>query len=327
MLTAGALALAVIAPALDPAEHEAMAAPVTQPATPELVDRPPETGVHPAARPPRDSSQEFQFDAGIDPAVLLDGLRSRRDSVERASRAMPRRALRPGPLPFALRRPAEVTRRPAEVAREAEVTRPAEATRSAIRAIRAAERNAARAAERREAAGRSTGDPARERRATGNQAEESRTVERRAAERPAGRVDRTTIKVQRKRTVFGKRGQARKVARSTGTRDMRAVIAYAKSQVGKRYVRGGEGPHGFDCSGLTKRAFAKAGVSLPHSSGGQARRAKAVARSSARPGDLVVGRGHVGIYMGKGMMIDAGNSRTGVVYRKVYQGLSVSRLH
>lgn len=134
--------------------------------------------------------------------------------------------------------------------------------------------------------------------------------------------------MHRKRVSFGAGGEIRRVSRTTGTqgRDLSAVIAFARSQVGKRYVRGGDGSGGFDCSGLTKRAYEKAGVRLPHSSGAQARRARKVSRSSARPGDLVVGRGHVGIYMGKGMMIDAGNSRTGVVYRKVYQGLSVSRV-
>ena len=107
---------------------------------------------------------------------------------------------------------------------------------------------------------------------------------------------------------------------------MSAVIAFARSQVGRRYVTGGEGGDGFDCSGLTKRAYALAGISLPHSSGAQAARARAISRSAARPGDLVVGRGHVGIYMGHGMMIDAGNHHTGVVYRKLYSGLRVGRL-
>jgi cell wall-associated NlpC family hydrolase len=107
---------------------------------------------------------------------------------------------------------------------------------------------------------------------------------------------------------------------------MSAVIAYARSQVGKRYVTGGEGSGGFDCSGLTKRAYALAGIRLPHSSGAQAARARTISRGVARPGDLVVGRGHVGIYMGHGMMIDAGNHRTGVVYRKLYSGLRVERL-
>jgi cell wall-associated NlpC family hydrolase len=106
---------------------------------------------------------------------------------------------------------------------------------------------------------------------------------------------------------------------------MAAVIAYARSQVGKSYVSGAEGPHSFDCSGLTRRAYAHAGLRLPHSSGGQAAHARPISRSSARPGDLVVGRGHVGIYMGSGMMIDAGNPRTGVVYRPLYDGLRIER--
>ncbi len=55
-------------------------------------------------------------------------------------------------------------------------------------------------------------------------------------------------------------------------------------------------------------------------------RARTIPRGQARPGDLVVGSGHVGIYMGRGMMIDAGNHRTGVVYRKLYGGLRVKRV-
>jgi cell wall-associated NlpC family hydrolase len=108
---------------------------------------------------------------------------------------------------------------------------------------------------------------------------------------------------------------------------MTAVIAFARSQVGKRYVSGGVGGSGFDCSGLTMQAYQRAGIRLPHSSTAQAGRARSISRAQARAGDLVIGPGHVGIYMGNGMMIDAGNHRTGVVYRKLYSGLRVARLH
>jgi cell wall-associated NlpC family hydrolase len=106
---------------------------------------------------------------------------------------------------------------------------------------------------------------------------------------------------------------------------MSSVIAFARSQVGKNYRRGAEGPNSFDCSGFTKRAYARAGLRLPHSSGAQAARARVISRAAARPGDLVVGPGHVGIYMGGGMMIDAGNPRVGVVYRRLYRGLHIER--
>jgi hypothetical protein len=108
-------------------------------------------------------------------------------------------------------------------------------------------------------------------------------------------------------------------------RGMQAVLAFARTQVGKSYVSGGSGGNGFDCSGLTRAAYARAGLRLPHSSGAQAARARSISRAQARPGDLVVGPGHVGLYMGGGMMIDAGNHRTGVVYRHLYQGLRIKR--
>jgi cell wall-associated NlpC family hydrolase len=107
---------------------------------------------------------------------------------------------------------------------------------------------------------------------------------------------------------------------------MARVVAWAWAQVGKPYRRGAAGPHAFDCSGFTMRAYRLAGYRLPHSSGGQAARARPVRRALARPGDLVVGPGHVGVYMGRGMMVDAGTPRTGVVYRRLYAGLRIARL-
>ena len=59
------------------------------------------------------------------------------------------------------------------------------------------------------------------------------------------------------------------------------------------------------------KAFATAGVSLPHSSRAQSRMGKAVSRSQLKPGDLVFfGRpvSHVGIYLGGGKMVHAPRS-------------------
>ncbi|MFB9332953.1 C40 family peptidase, partial [Actinoplanes octamycinicus] len=148
------------------------------------------------------------------------------------------------------------------------------------------------------------------------------------------RAPQRRLVVAQRRTTVSHRGMVRKTVRRTVERPVRryarggmnAVIAYARSQLGKRYVTGGEGRSGFDCSGLTRQAYARAGMRLPHSSRAQAARARSISRAQARPGDLVVGRGHVGIYMGRGMMIDAGNHRTGVVYRKMYRGLRVERI-
>jgi cell wall-associated NlpC family hydrolase len=160
----------------------------------------------------------------------------------------------------------------------------------------------------------------------------ARPALRRVAERPSYRpVVRKTARtrpVRRStahRTATRHSTVVRQIRAAGGSGRMSAVIAYARSQIGKNYVIGGDGPNGFDCSGFTRRAYARAGLRLPHSSGGQAAQARTVSRSSARAGDLVVGPGHVGIYMGGGMMIDAGNHRVGVVYRHLYEGLHIER--
>jgi cell wall-associated NlpC family hydrolase len=86
------------------------------------------------------------------------------------------------------------------------------------------------------------------------------------------------------------------------------ALKFALQQVGDIYVWAAAGPTRWDCSGLTMRAFQKAGVSLPHHSGSQARYGKSVAYSSVKPGDLLFfGKpiSHVSIYMGSGKMVQA----------------------
>jgi hypothetical protein len=53
-----------------------------------------------------------------------------------------------------------------------------------------------------------------------------------------------------------------------GTRAARAV-AFALGQRGKLYRWGAEGPHAFDCSGLTWAAWRTAGVTIPRTAAGQ----------------------------------------------------------
>jgi len=86
------------------------------------------------------------------------------------------------------------------------------------------------------------------------------------------------------------------------------AIRTALSKVGSPYAYGANGPNTFDCSGLTSFAYAAAGISLPRSSGEQAGVGTPVSRSELKPGDLVFFYSpisHVGIYIGKGMMVHA----------------------
>ncbi len=94
-----------------------------------------------------------------------------------------------------------------------------------------------------------------------------------------------------------------------------AVVSYAMAQVGDPYVWGAVGPDSFDCSGFTMAAWAQAGVSLPHNSGAQMGSGTPVSTDSLVPGDLVFYYSpvsHVGIYVGNGQIVHAGNPAIGV---------------
>ena len=103
-----------------------------------------------------------------------------------------------------------------------------------------------------------------------------------------------------------------------------AIVDWAMARVGMPYVYGGAGPNGYDCSGFTMAAYATVGISLPHGAGSQFNYGTPVAASDLEPGDLVFfysGPGHVGIYVGAGMIVDARNERVGVVYTSIDTGM------
>lgn len=100
------------------------------------------------------------------------------------------------------------------------------------------------------------------------------------------------------------------------------AAAWALTQLGKPYRWAGAGPHVYDCSGLTMRAWERAGVRLDHWTGTQWTSGPHVPIDELQRGDLVFfGKvkgdprsiHHVGIYIGDGLMVHA--PRTGDVVR------------
>jgi cell wall-associated NlpC family hydrolase len=99
---------------------------------------------------------------------------------------------------------------------------------------------------------------------------------------------------------------------SAGTK----AAKFACSQIGKRYVFGAEGPNSYDCSGLTMKAWAAAGISLPHNAARQRGTVDSISRSELKVGDLVFyypDTSHVAIYVGDGYIVDA--SKPGIPVR------------
>ncbi|MBD0676817.1 C40 family peptidase [Streptomyces sp. CBMA156] len=109
---------------------------------------------------------------------------------------------------------------------------------------------------------------------------------------------------------------------------MESAIDYALAQLGKPYVWGGNGPSGYDCSGLVQQAYRRAGISLPRVADDQYAATTPISSGQLRRGDLVFwsdsgrasGIHHVGIYLGGGKFVEAPRPGTTVRVSTLSQG-------
>lgn len=106
------------------------------------------------------------------------------------------------------------------------------------------------------------------------------------------------------------------------------VVAYASQFQGVPYVYGGTTPSGFDCSGFTQYVYAKFGISLPRIDYQQRVWAQAHGTkvNDPQPGDLMWRSGHVGIYVGNGLMIHAPRPGKSVSIVPVYASFEYYRI-
>jgi len=108
-----------------------------------------------------------------------------------------------------------------------------------------------------------------------------------AADGDSGSTTTTTTATK----TAAKRTAARRVsARVLSARDI------AMRQRGDAYAYGAAGPDRFDCSGLIRYSYARAGFDVPRTSGAQAGHTRRIAKKDMRAGDLMFFHGSGGVY-------------------------------
>jgi cell wall-associated NlpC family hydrolase len=122
-------------------------------------------------------------------------------------------------------------------------------------------------------------------------------------------------KVRKKHPKPPRKKRRRLTHKQKVERKAQRVVRIAKRYLGVSYRWGGSSPRaGFDCSGLVRYVYGRVGIHLPRVAASQFYRGHRVRAGNLHPGDLVFFNrlGHVGMYIGRGRMIHAPNSRSRV---------------
>lgn len=95
------------------------------------------------------------------------------------------------------------------------------------------------------------------------------------------------------------------------------LVAYAKQFVGNPYKWGGNSlTKGCDCSGFVHLIYEHFGFSTPRYSQSFKTVGQPVAFENIKPGDIVVYPGHVAIYAGDGIIVEAQSTRAGITCKR-----------
>lgn len=103
------------------------------------------------------------------------------------------------------------------------------------------------------------------------------------------------------------------VAQSNGSSGGKSIASYACQFIGNPYVSGGTSlTNGADCSGFIFRLYADYGYRVPRTSWQLRSAGVGVSYAEAQPGDIICYEGHVGMYIGGGMIVHASSAKTGI---------------
>ncbi|MFB6894625.1 C40 family peptidase [Kitasatospora sp. NPDC056327] len=109
--------------------------------------------------------------------------------------------------------------------------------------------------------------------------------------------------------------------------DVETAVLYALAQLGKPFRTAGNGPDGYDCSGLVQQSFRRGGIDLPRVASDQYAATTPVTAGQLRRGDLLfwgdgTARGihHVAVYLGNNQYVEAARPGTLIRISRISSG-------
>ena len=133
---------------------------------------------------------------------------------------------------------------------------------------------------------------------------------RRLAEQNGGGTKNSTPNPKAANTIAAAQAV---VAQSNGSANGKSIASYACQFIGNPYVSGGTSlTNGADCSGFIFRLYADYGYRVPRTSWQLRGAGTGVSYAEAQPGDIICYEGHVGMYIGGGMIVHASSAKTGI---------------
>ena len=143
-----------------------------------------------------------------------------------------------------------------------------------------------------------------------------------------GKVGKNTRKLLFSSAAKKSTGKTAEIKKTNNTAETKIskMIKFATAQLGKKYIRGREGPNSFDCSGFVYYVITNMGVHTTRYSADAFSKVSGWTKitniNALKPGDLLFWKngsnsiriGHTGIYLGNGKFIHASASNKKVVY-------------
>ncbi|WP_406195942.1 C40 family peptidase [Kitasatospora sp. NBC_01560] len=115
-------------------------------------------------------------------------------------------------------------------------------------------------------------------------------------------------------------GSSASAAAPAADGDVETAVQFALAQLGKPFLTAGNGPDGYDCSGLVQQSFRRGGIDLPRVANDQYAATTPVSAGQLRRGDLLFwsddgsarGIHHVAIYLGNNQYVEAARPGTDI---------------